>query len=262
MKRIVLFDPSACTLNLGDRIIFDGVESALKSLFGSSCFYVHVATHLAASQQYMAQLREADLRFVCGTNLLQARMIGRFRQWDVTLLRAPAIRPAILVGVGWWQYQQWVDPYTRYLWRGLLSDRFLHSVRDSYTLKKLVRIGIPNVINTGCPTLWKLTQEHCDKIPSKQGRVAVVTVTDYKRDYELDRALLNMVLEHYEQVFFWPQGFNDYQYFRELYEGNRITVIDPDLDHYDELLSSDWKWTMSARDYTVAFGPCSSDEEP
>ena len=68
-----------------------------------------------------------------------------------------------------------------FLLKILLSKTYLHSVRDEYTKDMLERIGIKNVINTGCPTMWSLTEEHCKQIPIKKSNSVVFTITDYNK---------------------------------------------------------------------------------
>ena len=66
----------------------------------------------------------------------------------------------------------------------ILDSTYLHSVRDSYTEKKLKQIGIDNVINTSCPTMWRLTEEFCSHIPCKKQDTVVTTITDYRKNIE------------------------------------------------------------------------------
>ena len=56
---------------------------------------------------------------------------------------------------------------------------------DEYTKKKLESMGIRNVINTGCATLWQLTPDFCAGIPSHSASEAVTTLTDYRRDPQM-----------------------------------------------------------------------------
>ena len=45
-----------------------------------------------------------------------------------------------------------------------------HSVRDSYTKKMLNSIGINNVVNTSCPTVWNITPDHLATIPDTKAK--------------------------------------------------------------------------------------------
>jgi polysaccharide pyruvyl transferase WcaK-like protein len=238
MKKIVLYDPSVSSLNMGDHIISDGVKNQLHKLLNKS-FIVEISTHLPVSN-YLNFIDGVDYKFVCGSNLLRGKMNRRFRQWDINILKANMIGPVILIGVGWWQYGDEPNLYTKLLYKKVLSSGFIHSVRDSYTEKQLKRIGINNVINTSCPTMWNLTKEHCKNIPLKKAENVICTITDYNRDVEKDKIMLNILCENYKNVFLWLQGYNDYEYFKELnLKYNKIKLIPPSLKEYDSILNDD-----------------------
>lgn len=45
------------------------------------------------------------------------------------------------------------------MWKKILiKENLYHSVRDSESVKILNDLGFKNVINTGCPTIWKLDE--------------------------------------------------------------------------------------------------------
>ncbi|MEN6459655.1 MAG: polysaccharide pyruvyl transferase family protein [Thermoguttaceae bacterium] len=237
MKKIVLYNPAVSTMNLGDQIIWDGVAAALRPLFPGA-FYVEISTHLPVSPWYMRLLADADLRFVCGTNLISSTM-NRFRQWNVNLRTAGSVRPTILLGVGWWQYQRNPNLYSRLLIRRLLSRTHWHSVRDQYTADKLASVGIRNVVNTGCPSMWGLTPEHCRTIPCDKAPSVIFTLTDYNQSPEADRRLIAILNRNYRRVRFWTQGWNDRDYFLSLEPGTNIEVIGPSLAAYDRALDEE-----------------------
>ncbi|MCE5266741.1 MAG: polysaccharide pyruvyl transferase family protein [Planctomycetaceae bacterium] len=237
MKKIVLYSPAISTMNLGDQIIWDGVAAALRPMFPGA-FYVEISTHLPVSTWYMRLLADADLRFVCGTNLISSTM-NRFRQWNVNHWTAGSVGPAILLGVGWWQYQQKPNLYSRLLLRRLLSSTHLHSVRDRYTADKLASIGIRNVVNTGCPSMWGLTAEHCGTVPRDKADSVIFTLTDYKQEPKADRRLVAILKGNYRRVRFWTQGWGDLDYFRSLDAGHDIEVIEPSLMAYDRALDEE-----------------------
>ena len=113
----------------------------------------------------------------------------------------------ILLGVGWWNYQDTPTHYTKKVLSGLLDSTFLHSVRDSYTEKKLKQIGINNVINTSCPTMWRLTEEFCSHIPHKKQDTVVTTITDYRKNIERDKHFLELLLSAYKNIYLWLQSY-------------------------------------------------------
>ena len=53
-------------------------------------------------------------------------------------------------------------------------------------------------INTGCPTTWTLTPEHCCEIPIKKADNVVFTLTDYNQDTKNDPLLIELLLDNYK----------------------------------------------------------------
>ena len=113
---------------------------------------------------------------------------------------------------------------------------YIHSVRDAYTEKFLHKIGITNVVNTGCPTMWGLLPEHCAAIPQKKADTVILTLTDYSQDVARDELLIKTLNEHYRSVYYWIQGANDYAYFKTLRGVENIKIIPPNLAAYDTFL--------------------------
>ena len=139
-----------------------------------------------------------------------------YKQWEINVFQAWKIRRAVLFGVGWWQYQENPDLYTRLVLRAALSKTALHSVRDDYTRQKLESIGFTNVINTGCPTMWPFAEFDFSKIPTTKADAALVMLSDYTKAPELDVRLLETVAGTHKKVYFWPQGRGDLDYVRSL----------------------------------------------
>ena len=140
------------------------------------------------------------------------------------------------MGVGWWQYQGHPNIYTKYLYKKVLSKNAIHSVRDSFTENMLKSIGITNVFNTGCPTIWGLDKDHCISIPRDKAENVVFTITDYKKDHRSDQKLIETLSNSYNDLYFWPQGSLDTSYLHDLCNTNNIFVLPPTLEAYDNLL--------------------------
>lgn len=235
MKKIIRYNPSLTTLNMGDYIIFESVKRELGFLF-EGAFNIDVSTHLPVSYVFTKLLQDADYKFVCGTNLLMGRLNGIFRQWDINFFNAKKLGPAILVGVGWWQYNNLPNMYTKNVYKRILAVEFQHSVRDMYTKSILNKMGFDNVICTSCPTMWSLTNEHCLHIPKAKARKVVTTLTDYNRDEENDQKMLDMLSENYDVIYIWLQGVGDFQYLQNLRINDKMIIIPPSLEEYDEVL--------------------------
>lgn len=238
MKKIIRYNPSLTTMNMGDFVIFDSIEKQLGPLF-KDAFNVDVSTHLPISYIFSNLLKEADYKFVCGTNLLMGKLNGIFRQWDINLFNAAKLGPAILIGAGWWQYNNNPNGYTKKVYKKILSREFNHSVRDNYTKQMLNSMGFDNVICTACPTMWSLTKDHCEGIPQTKASRVVTTLTDYNKDIEKDQRMLDILSENYDKVYVWIQGTGDYAYLGELRTNDKIEIIPPSLTRYDEVLENE-----------------------
>jgi len=230
----IIFDTSIGTTNLGDHIIMDSVNQLVDELFLDD-FVISVPTHFSLHPKDLPKLRKYDTGIIGGTNLLKNDTL-RKSQWKVGLKDLLVLRhKAVLLGVGWWQYQEKpVSAYSRMMYKGLLSRKYLHAVRDNYTLRKLNEIGIKNVVNTGCPTVWGLDEPHCSQINPRKRDLVVTTITDYMRDPDRDRLMLEILKKHYRKVYVWIQGSKDQSYIESL--TSDVHYIPPKLSAFDTFL--------------------------
>lgn len=236
MRNILLFDTSVSTQNLGDHIILDSIQNELDVIFPISRF-LNTPTHESISKITYNLIKKVDYTFITGTNLLSSNLY-RYNQWKISLFDSFFLQNIILMGVGWWQYQKNPDFYSSYLYRNVLNKSIKHSVRDSYTMEKMNSMGFENVINTGCPTTWNLTVDHCKNIPTSKSDSVVFTLTDYNRDPEADKEFLAKLSKSYDSIYFWPQGLNDHIYLNTILNIDHINIIGPSLKAYDVLLSN------------------------
>lgn len=234
-KKILIFDTSIASKNLGDQIIMDSVKREIKALFPDS-YCLNTSTHDVIGKASYRLNKLANLSFVGGTNLLSSNM-HHYNQWKINLFDAFFLGGIVLLGVGWWQYQKAPNFYTKYLLNKVLHKEKLHSVRDDFTAKQLGRIGIKNVITTGCPTMWQLSKSHCADIPKKKADAVIFTLTDYNKDDVLDKQFISILKKCYQKLFFWPQGTDDLIYLNKIEKINDIKIIPSSLDNYDKILS-------------------------
>lgn len=234
MKKVTIFDTSIATMNIGDQIIMDAVNKELSDIIDSN-FVIRIPTHEKITEISIKKVKDSEWAFFGGTNAISSNM-DRYRQWKIGVKEALSFHNVILMGVGWWQYQDKPNAFTRFLLKNLLSKDYYHSVRDSYTYEKLKSIGMDNVINTGCPTTWCLTKEHCETIPEKKANKVITTLTDYYMDNEKDSQLLDTLTNYYEEVYLWVQGPGDYEYAKSL--NKNVKFINPSLKSYDLFLSN------------------------
>src|SRR5690625_2131922 len=171
LNKMTIFDTSIATANLGDEIIVDSVKNELFDMFQESTMFFNIPTHEKIGRQSYDLLNQSNLSFVAGTNLLNSNYRPfRSRSWMLNFIDSNFITdiPIILMGVGWGAYQESPNKLASRFYNKVLSEKYINSVRDGYTEQKLKSIGIDNVINTGCATMWKLTPEHCASIPKSK----------------------------------------------------------------------------------------------
>lgn len=232
---VLLYDPALSSFNMGDHVISEACHRHLGPLLDDA-FVIEISSHLPVSQ-YLTWMRPPTHRFVCGSNLLRGRLNSRFRQWDITPRYAHLMGPAVLMGVGWWQYGDDLNAYTRWIYRRVLSGEITHSVRDDFTAARLRSMGLKNVLNTSCPTMWDLTEEHCALIPTERGSIVVTTVTDYRKDPLRDRQMLLDLAREYRGVYIWVQGAGDIDYLHSLdLDWRKFEIVPPALERMDEML--------------------------
>ncbi len=238
MKRLaVLFDTSAYSVNLGDFIIMDAVNTELPGMINDKQV-VTLPSHAGVGARGRRKLRRSEFSIMGGTNILSSH-VTKYRQWKFNWLDFLALGDTVLMGAGWWSYQDKPDGFSSWVWRKILSDRYLHSVRDEYTERMLKGIGVDNVINTGCPTMWRLTPDHCLDIPKGKGSSVVFTVSAYRKNKQADSEMLGMLRRHYSKIYFWPQGLGDIDYLASFdADSQDIEILAPNLPAYDSCLAS------------------------
>lgn len=233
---IGIINPSIGTANLGDLIIYDAVIKELRDHYPNDLF-TNYPSQLHTNYEAKHLMGKKDFLFVSGTNLLSSNMDVRF-QWKIDPAHKIFLKnKVLLMGVGWWQYQSKPNRYTKNLYRSIFNTNHLHSVRDSYTYNMLQDIGISNVVNTSCPTLWGLKPELCATVPKKKSTSVITTLTFYKSDALLDRRMLEILVDKYDTVYLWIQGFDDISYLNKIYpQADKIKLVAPTIEAYNKIL--------------------------
>lgn len=230
---VLLFDTSMNSMNMGDSIIAHYCGRVLEQMLAGR-EPLRLPTHTLPAPEQLAQLRRAGTKIVCGTNLMTPHF-EEFSNWKMPKdLRG--YRDVLTLGVGWGYYCDDISPMSRFVYRTILSRKGLHSVRDGYTERKFREMGIDNVVNTGCPTLWGLTPEHCAAIPKEKSRRVITTLTDYDRDYDRDRKMIDFLRKMYDEVYVWIQGTEDEEYLHELTDASDLRIIPRSLEAYTAAL--------------------------
>jgi hypothetical protein len=93
-------------------------------------------------------------------------------------------------------------------------------------------------VSTSCPTMWRLSPEHCAAVPHEKMRNAVFTLTAYLSNPSADRMMIDILKKHYQTLYFFPQMHGDYGYFQGL-NIKGVRVVGQNLRSYDHLLANE-----------------------
>ena len=234
-----LLDTSVASDNVGDEIIMDSVLRHGSSIW-QDAWLTSSSSHDGMGRLGRRHVASSDLVFLCGTNALSHRnMIRRKPIWSVAKQDvAPLKGKVVLFGVGWNKYSATVERSQARILRQLLSDKFLHSVRDAYTAHMLASIGITNTVVTGCPTLWSLGESSWPSLGADSPSV-ILSLTHHK-PHELDHWLIKLAKRTFDSVFFWPQQIEDLEYLRSIGKDDvaSFNVVSPTLKRFAELLAT------------------------
>lgn len=241
LDEVLMLEVKTNTRNSGDEIISYYADRELRSIFPDRRleeYPVH------AKWVEMDNDKANYIKIVCGTNALSTMMeldcpiafpknVGLYR--NSLILMASGLRHK--------GGRLSFSPLSSTLLHHSLNNEFLHSVRDESTRQGLLNIGIRNVVNTSCLTMWGLKPEVCERIPIMKADNALVTITDYSRRPPLDAEMLSIVLSKYRKVYFWPQGVDDLSYLQMLIDydrlinSNRIEIIGSGLHSLNKFIS-------------------------
>ena len=243
LKSVVLLDTSIGSLNQGDEIINLSIKKNWNELFHDN-YIMRLATHTPVYTKmqcivYKEKLdvfRNADYKFLCGTNAIYTNMLRPLPTWNINLLNCGLVEKTICLGVGIGINSRKTNLYTKKLYDKILDHDIIHSTRDEETKKFLISLGF-RAENTGCPTLWGMTPEFCKTIPSQKGNGVVFTLTYYNQDEVNDKEMIDILSARYQELYFWPQCMKDLEYLRSLQVPYEIKIISPNIDSYASVLA-------------------------
>lgn len=233
-KEAVFLDTALNGDNTGDAIIMESCEKELGEVMKIERM-LHVPTHRLIRKDEREILFHAPLKILCGTNILSGHMYS-YGLWKIGKEIAP-YKNTVLMGIGAASYDQSFDWKTKQFFLAILSPHYQHSVRDLEAEKLLHRMGIQNVLYTACPTMWKLTKEHCARIPKEKGTKVLCTITDYAKDTVRDRQMIDILKECYDEIYLWIQGDGDLEYVKTLNLMDGIQIVPRRLEELDRILS-------------------------
>lgn len=241
ITKMGILNTAIFSFNKGDYIIMESAKEQLKEIVQNK-FTVEIATHAPLLHSYQfdkkmkKDLDELQVKFVCGTNLLSKSLFRRRTSWNINIFESHYLKNCVLLGVGAGNIGKF-DFYTQKVLKKVLAKDYIHSVRDEEAKVMLESIGL-QAINTGCPTLWNLNKEHCQQIDTEKRGKVVFTLTDYKKDIVKDQMLINILKANYKEIYFWVQGFKDFEYFRELENIEDIHILYPEVSQYESFLEN------------------------
>ncbi len=230
MKSIVIFDTALGSGNVGDEIILDAVKRNMQDVF-DQFFSLRLATHVpnfSKTLLFLSKIRrnrkiefykKADLKFICGTNLIEQKGACRPKsQWALYPYNLGLYQNSVLIGAGTKSEDPDLSLISTYLYKRVLSKEFLHSTRDELTKQLIENLGF-RAVNTGCPTIWELTPDLCERIPRKKADACILSVSGYKsqRDPVRDQAMINILKKSYKKLWIWTQTIMDEEYVRSLH---------------------------------------------
>lgn len=235
--KIHLLHTAIASDNVGDEIIVEDCLVELRNILRNA-YVTTSSSHDGLGTSGRALAADADIVFMLGTNALRARTVApwRYYMWKLTPRDVAALEnKVVLVGVGANKSFKGVKARQKKLLGRILSDRFIHSVRDA-SAQKIVETCGRDAVNTSCPTLWKW-RSAVPNCPQHKAASACFTLTKHKPDLEADRALIRILRENYEKIWFWPQQPRDLEYLEGLGDMSGIEIIAPNLAAYDAVLS-------------------------
>lgn len=244
MKNILLLDTSIATFNQGDEIINISLQKNWKELFESH-YMTQISSHQPVYSLFQTIcyskrfefLKNADYKFLVGTNALYTNMARPLPNWNIRLWNTKLISDTVCVGVGIGENSKHVNWYTKKLYQKVLSPKYVHSTRDQKTCDFLISLGF-RAVNTGCPTIWGLTPEFCAQIPKSKSEKVVFTLTSSFPNKN-DKLMIDILCRNYKEVNFWAQNYNDLGYMKSIKGNNEINVIAPNVRAFSALLSQE-----------------------
>jgi hypothetical protein len=84
--------------------------------------------------------------------------------------------------------------------------------------------------------MWVGTPEFCKQIPETKSERVVFTLTAGGYD-ERDQILIDTLKSCYEEMYFWPQGMNDFDYLQKYKNIEDLRILPATKNAYDDFLT-------------------------
>ncbi len=232
-NQFIIFDTGLYAENLGDWIINEYCQKEFSKMGINIIHRIPTQSKVTEADNKFLLDQIDTGKIITGTNVLCNHVFDS-NQWQKPIIDK-RLSHLILMGVGVDNYEKKMDDLTKKFYRTFLDGGYLHSVRDSISEMLLKSIGIENVVNTACPTMWNLTPDFCRKINRYKTDDVITTVTEYDRS-PIDFAVLDLLLEKYRKVYLWLQGEKDLPYIKMYKQYNKLKIVDYSLSAYNDVL--------------------------
>lgn len=231
----LLLNTSMNSDNAGDDIIMHFAKKQFATIFPNERLD-EIPTH--GSWVEVEKNKANRVKIVCGSNALSTNAaldcVIAFPR-DVSIYRKSLLLMA--AGLRCAHGRKHFTSLTSRFLKYALCDDVMHSVRDENTKQRLEEIGITNVLNTSCVTMWGLTPEVCSSIPQVKADFVLTTVTDYAQDPAKDRVMLETLMRRYKKVYLWLQGAGDRCYVDTIVNTERIELINGSFSDLQEFIA-------------------------
>ncbi len=231
-KTVGVLDTSVSDNNHGNQIIMESVHQHLRGCINNA-FIIDYPCWDDFGQNMLDSASNCNYFITGGTNLIS----GQFEKEKYIGINENNIElfenKIILLGAGLTHETEEISEYSKDIYRKILKKNAYHSVRNSLTQKVLNDIGIQRVINTGCPTIWSLSEQKCQNIPQEKSENVLIMVSTW--NHQKEKTISSLIREYYNKVFLWVQQPQDY-FFAKLYYPD-IEVIGTNLWELDAFLS-------------------------
>jgi hypothetical protein len=220
----------------------EGVKRGLADIFDGN-YVVPFPTHTTPFSVWQSYfwwkakwVENAEYKFIGGSNLFATNLRYPTNDLNINLLNCKPLKNSVFCGVGNSTLDKKTNWYTQKIYKRILSQEFIHSLRDEASREMLESYGFEG-INTGCPSLWDITPELCKEIPNEKSDSVVFTLTGAgQRDPMRDQEMLSVLKKNYKQRFFWVQTIWDTDYLQTLNDIDDIVVIPPALESFSKFL--------------------------
>jgi len=228
-----LLDTAVATDNIGDEIIVNSAKKFLSTNFADA-YVTNSSSHDGLGKFGRQLAAEADIIFLLGTNALSATYKSKgllpLQRKDLCAIEGKVV----LFGVGASDHFSKISPRQAKLLSKILSRDYVHSVRDETALDILKKLGFMG-LNTGCPTMWSFDEKLCFKPGIKP--TLCFSLTHYRKS-PLDVTFIEKIGQLYDNLVFWPQQIKDIDYLECISPNERITILPPNLEAYEEFLKN------------------------